>query len=338
MRSTCCLLSPARSRTLKFVVAQQCFALFSATTQLLVLSLAARRVHGSHQVSGEQHASLDVEEDRNRNAVWPVKVMELSLLLRRTAITVTTAEWAPGIWAGAEKMPIEVRDATGATVRGQANVASVNMDTRVVTTDVAIPGVISTDVIWHLGAYGNEFVGIHKILTQTTGTLFNINVATYNLFQGNQYSAASGALSFAKLNLAVSRGVEKGLEGKLSAFVNPRAWANMCSDQAALRRYDGSWSKKKLENGTEALSFYAQNGEIEIIPSIYVKEGYAYMLLSMEDFSSSRQSGHFLQPSWPRRSFLPRSRQLGRLRASLLHRPSGVLLVPQAIRSSSLAS
>jgi hypothetical protein len=105
----------------------------------------------------------------------------------------------------------------------------------------------------------------------------------YNLFKGNQYDAQSGALSFAKLNQAVARSVEKGLEGKVTAFVNPRGWSNMLSDQAALRKYDGSYSKKKLENGSEALSFFSQNGEIEIIPSIYVKEGYAY-LLSMEDF------------------------------------------------------
>lgn len=200
-----------------------------------------------------------------------------------TAITITTAEWAPGIWAGSENMPIEIRDTTGATSRGTANVVSVNMDTRVVTVDATL-SLSAGDVIWHKGAYGNEFVGIHKILTQTTGTLFNIDVSTFNLFQGNQFAAGSAALSFAKLNLATSRGVEKGLEGKLSAFVNPRAWANMLSDQAALRRYDGSYSKKKLENGSEALSFYAQNGEIEIIPSIYVKEGYSY-LLSMEDWS-----------------------------------------------------
>lgn len=197
-------------------------------------------------------------------------------------LVMTTAEWAPGIWAGSENMPIEIR-ATDGTLRGSAQVTAANMDTRTVTTDSVIAGVQAGDVVWHKGAYGNEFVGIHKILTTTSGSLFNISVSQYNLFQGNQYSASSGALSFAKLNLATSRGVEKGLEGKLSAFVNPRAWANMLSDQAALRRYDGSYSKKKLENGSEALSFYAQNGEIEIIPSIYVKEGYAY-LLSMEDW------------------------------------------------------
>jgi len=198
------------------------------------------------------------------------------------AITITTAEWAPGIWAGSENMPLEIRTSAN-VLRGYCNVVSVNMDTRVVNVDAAPAGVVATDVIWHKGAYNNEFVGIHKILT-TSGTLFNIDNSVYNLFKGNEYDAQSGALSFAKLNQAVARSVEKGLEGKVTCLVNPRGWANMLSDQAALRKYDGSYSKKKLENGSEALTFFSQNGEIEIMPSIYVKEGYAY-LLSMEDFA-----------------------------------------------------
>jgi len=202
------------------------------------------------------------------------------------AITITTAEWAPGIWAGSENMPLEIRTSAGALV-GYCNVVSVNMDTRVVNVDAAPAGIAGGDVIWHKGAYGNEFVGIHQIIDQaglSGNVLFNINTSTYNLFKGNKYNAQSGALSFAKLNQAVARSVEKGLEGKVTCLVNPRGWANMLSDQAALRKYDGSYSKKKLENGSEALTFFSQNGEIEIMPSIYVKEGYAY-LLSMEDFA-----------------------------------------------------
>lgn len=202
------------------------------------------------------------------------------------ALTISTAEWAPGIWAGAEAMPIEIRNAAGTVSRGDFVVLSVNMDTRVVTltTSAAAAGVIATDIVWHKGAFGNEFAGIHQVLTQTTGTLFNINVATYNLWKGNQYSAASGALSFNKLNLAASRAVEKGLDGRLLALVNPRAWANMLSDQAALRKYDGSYSPAKAENGSRSILFHSQNGDIEIEPSIYVKEGYAY-LLAMDEWS-----------------------------------------------------
>jgi len=199
-------------------------------------------------------------------------------------VTISTAEWAPGIWAGAEGMPIEIRDSSGATSRGEFVVKKVNMDTRVVTltSSAQAAGVVATDVIWHKGAYGNEFPGVHKILT-ATGTLFNIDTSTYNLFKGNEYSASSAALSFTKLNQAAARAVEKGLDGKLCAYVNPRAWANMLSDQAALRRYDSSFSSAKSENGAKSILFHSQNGEIEIEPSIYVKEGYSY-LISADDW------------------------------------------------------
>jgi hypothetical protein len=193
-------------------------------------------------------------------------------------ITIATAEWAPGIWAGAEGMPIEIRNAAGTVSRGFATVQSVNLSNYTVTVNSLPPGVVATDVIWHAGAYGNEFPGVHMILTQTTGSLFNISVSTYNLFQGNQYPAQGGALSFAKLNLAATRAVEKGLDSRLLALVNPRGWANMLSDQAALRKYDESYSNSELENGSKGILFHSQNGEIEITPSIYVKEGYSYLL------------------------------------------------------------
>ena len=198
-------------------------------------------------------------------------------------ITITTAEWAPGIWGGAEGLTIEVRSSDNSTSRGTAVITGVSFENRTLTLSSTIPGVTANDNIYHFGAYGNEFVGIHNIINQTTGTLFNISVSQYNLFRGNQYDAQSGALSFTKLNLAAARAVEKGLDGKLVAMVNPRGWANMLSDQAALRKYDGSWSRDRLENGSQKLTFFSQNGEIEIVPSIYVKEGYAY-LLSIEDW------------------------------------------------------
>lgn len=199
-------------------------------------------------------------------------------------VTPTTAEWAPGIWAGAEGMPIEIRDTTGATSRGSFTVVSVDMTNQTITLNAAADaaGVIATDVIWHKGAFGNEFPGIHKILTNT-GVLFNIDASVYNLFKGNSYSAQSGALSFTKLNQAAARAVEKGLDSKLLALVNPRGWANMLNDQAALRKYDSSYSPVKYENGAGALLFHSQNGEIEVEPSIYVKQGFAY-LLAIEDW------------------------------------------------------
>lgn len=197
-------------------------------------------------------------------------------------ITITTAEWAPGIWAGAEGMPIEIRNAAGSTIRGEAVISSVDFDNLTITVDLAPAGVVSTDVIWHKGAYGNEFAGVHKILSNTS-SLFGIDASSYSLWKGNSYSASSAALSFSKIQSAISKGVEKGLDSDVMVLVNPKTWSNLLSEQAALRQYDSSYSSSKSDNGSKEIKFFGQNGMIEIVPSIYVKQGYAYVL-SMDEF------------------------------------------------------
>jgi len=202
-------------------------------------------------------------------------------------LTIRTSEWAPGIWAGSENMPIEIRSNDGLTSRGEAVIKSVDMDLRTLTLASAVPGVVVTvdseDVIWHKGAYGNEFAGIHKIISITSGTLFGIDTSAYNLFKGNTYDAASAALSFNKLTNAAARAVEKGQDGELLCLVNNRAWSNLLNDQAALRMYDQSYSEKSMQNGAKSLTFHSQNGTLVIEPSIHVKEGYAY-LVAVEDW------------------------------------------------------
>ena len=198
-------------------------------------------------------------------------------------ITITTAEWAPGIWAGAEQMPIEIRDVTGATVRGQATVTSVSLSAFTITVDLLPAGTVATDVIWHKGAFGNEFAGVHKILTNT-GTLFNISATSFSLWSGNTYSAASASLSLAKIENAIALAVGKGLDSDVTVLVNPRTWADLLTEQTALRRFDSSYSSDEMKSGAKSIKFYGQNGMVTIEPSIYVKQGYAY-ILDMEEFS-----------------------------------------------------
>ena len=200
-----------------------------------------------------------------------------------TEVTIKKAEWAPGIWAGAESMPIEFVRA-GASLSLDTTIVSVNLETRVITLAADLSASLAADdVIYHKGAFGKEFAGIHKILTNT-GSIFGINAGDYNLFKGNEYDAGNAVLSFTKMNLAAAKGVEKGLDGKLLALVNPRTWATLINDQASLRQYDSSYSNVEMKQGTQGIRFFSQNGEIEIEPSIYVKEGYAYML-SVDEWS-----------------------------------------------------
>ncbi len=198
-------------------------------------------------------------------------------------LTIKTAEWAPGIWAGAEGMPIELTS-DGSTVASVCTVTAVNLEDRTVTI-VKVSGAdpVADDVVFHKGALGKEFAGIHKILTNT-GTIFGIDAGAYNIFKGNEFDCESTNLSFTKMNLAAAKGVEKGLDGKLLTMVNPKTWATLMNDQAALRQYDQSYSNVEMKQGSQGIKFFSQNGEIQIEPSIYIKEGYCYML-SIEEWS-----------------------------------------------------
>ncbi len=197
-------------------------------------------------------------------------------------ITVTTAEWAPGIWSGGENMPLEIRDSTGALIRGECIVTSVDLDARTVTVNAMPAGATQTDVLWHKGAYGNEFAGVHKILTNT-GNLFNISASSYSLWKGNSYNSA-GALTLAKVERAIAQAVNKGLDSDVTVYVNPRGWADLLTEQTAFRRYDSSYSSDTTDSGSKNIKFYGQNGMITVEPSIYVKEGYAFVL-DMEEFA-----------------------------------------------------
>lgn len=191
-------------------------------------------------------------------------------------IAITSAEWAPGIWGGAEKMPIEQRTSAGVLVKSM-NVVSVDFDNLTITVDGVATAVSAGDVLWHKTAYGNEFAGIHKIITNT-GTLFGIDASQYSLFKGNTYSAGNAALSFTKVQEAVSKAVEKGLDNDVMIIVNPKVWTQLLDDEAANRMYDQSYDPKKAENGMKEIMFHGQNGMIEVVASIYCKRGFAYVI------------------------------------------------------------
>jgi hypothetical protein len=194
-----------------------------------------------------------------------------------SVITIKAAEFAPGIWIGGENMPLEIRDPSGA-LRGTCSVTAVDVVARTITVN-AVPGSsAANDVIWHAGAYGNEMAGIQKII-MNTGSLFNIDAATYSLWKGNVHTISpAAAISLATVEKAIAKCVNKGLEGDVKVYVSTGAWNDLLTEQNAKRMYDQSYSSTEVKQGAKSIMFYGQNGAIEIVPSIYVKEGLAFVL------------------------------------------------------------
>lgn len=208
-----------------------------------------------------------------------------------TVVTFLTGTWAAGIWAGTESAKIQFYSLPSETLVSSGadsifTITAVDTDARTLTVSGTATGITALDSalastgqcsVYFQGAKGNEMAGLDKILTNT-GSLFNIDAAAYNLWKANSYSASSAAMTIGKVLSAVAKAVDRGLNEKVEAFFNPRTWANINNDLAALRHFDVSYSKKKLDSGTEAISFYAQNGEIELISHNCVKEGEAFIL------------------------------------------------------------
>lgn len=200
-------------------------------------------------------------------------------------LTIDLAEWSAGIWSGMENINIDAYNA-GVLVNTLAPlvVTSVNVSTRVVTvsgnaTDVAAINTANGTALqlFPYLAFGQEMQGYYNILANT-GTIFNINAGTYALWQSNTYSVLSTALNFGKVQSGIALGTARGLMEDVTVFVNPKTYSNLITSQAGARRYDSSYKKAELENGTESLCFYGPNGKIEIVGHIFMKEGYAFAL------------------------------------------------------------
>lgn len=208
-----------------------------------------------------------------------------------TVVTLTTASWASGIWAGMENATIQFWKQSDNTLVSSSTdsiftIDSVDVDNRKLTLSGTTTGISALDTALAAGdcdIYFNgsrtaastfsQMAGLVKIITNT-GSLFEISAATYNLWKGNTYGAA-GALTLSKILSGLAQPCGRGLDEKVTVFLNDRTWANVASDQAALRKYDARYDEERAKNGFKALTLYSQNGEVELMPYNCIKEGMA---------------------------------------------------------------
>lgn len=208
------------------------------------------------------------------------------------ALTIKLSSWAPAIWSGAKSMPIALYDNDGSGgipssgLAGHSSnaltISSVDLPNRKlnVTGDATELSAVDTAVaagdvyVFPKGAKGAQWVGLNEISTNT-GTLFAVDGATYEQFQGNTHSLLSAPLSLHEIVKGLDKAVGRGLEEDVVIYINHNSWTAVAMDQAALRKYDGSYSPSEFKNGAKSLKFYHQSGEVMVKTHKYMKEGYA---------------------------------------------------------------
>jgi hypothetical protein len=219
-------------------------------------------------------------------------------------IVIKDAEWASGVWVGTNKHKVDVLSTSLATKRAHSGVTdliidSYSFDTKTIVlqaVDASGAGVsllttsiVDTDKIFFKGEVvagvtpeHNNMMGL-KAIAEKRGTLFSINNSSIPLFQGNivdcgtNATSGAAALDFKTIEKAAAASAEKGNSNAMTtALVSVHSWNDLLTDQAAKRRYDGS-EVGKLKEGARELEFFGQTGAISIVPSTFVKEGYAFV-------------------------------------------------------------
>jgi hypothetical protein len=206
----------------------------------------------------------------------------LGVVLTNTAgaLVITAATWAAGTWAGLKDAVLECFDATTVTanqLNGDLTVSAVVISTNTVTVTGTSSSVVATNILYFKGARTttayNEAAGLYRILTNA-GSLFNIDASVYQLWQANSY-AVNGNLSLTSIMQAAAVGMVFGLE-KAVLLCSPSKFAQLASDEAALRRY--VQDQRDTKRGVKGISFMLGSVDVEILPHPLVRDGSAMML------------------------------------------------------------
>jgi hypothetical protein len=196
------------------------------------------------------------------------------------ALVITDASWASGTWAGLKDAVLEAFTTVAASATqhdGDLTVSAVSIGSKTVTVTGTSSSVVANDILYFKGARTttgwNECAGLYRILTNT-GSLFNIDAASYQLWQANSFPV-SGNLSLTSIMQAASVGMVFGLK-KALLLCSPTKFAQLASDEAALRRY--VQDQRDTKRGVKGISFILGSVDVEILPHPLVRDGSAMML------------------------------------------------------------
>lgn len=210
-----------------------------------------------------------------------------------TTLVLSEVQWS-GIWSGSKKALLDVVAVTGGAVAnsvGPLTVSTVNFSTFSIVVSGASADITAVNaavvasggaIIRYSGATdssGNQFemAGLDRIMTNT-GVLFNVDAATNELWKTTQVTVGT-PLSFDIVGEGVAIAQQAGgLDEEATLLISPTRWRKLNSDLAANRRYDSSYKKADGELGNQGITYWAETGEIQVLPHPFVKNGDGFLV------------------------------------------------------------
>lgn len=201
--------------------------------------------------------------------------------------TLTKASSSAGVWWQFANAAVDVYTAAGGSQRNSnavVEVTGVDLDSqgRIV---VSVSGnasdlgdCVAGDVLIPRGADGEWMTGLAAVSKTNSGTLYNINVATYPLWQATSHDAGTAAATVATLMQALKANRLKSGGGKRVALCSTATWTDLNNNTTVLQRFMNSRQKAGVEYGTEKISVENASISLEIKEHPLLKEGEAYVI------------------------------------------------------------
>lgn len=202
-----------------------------------------------------------------------------------TNVLTLANDFSAGIWAGMEGARLDAFDTVDGTkqnTNAQLVVSSVDFANKTVTvtgnaTDTA--ALAQGDILFPKASNSGSgthkaMAGLDRIVTNA-GSLFNISAATYNLWKGQSYSAASAPLNLNKIFKGAAQAMALGAEGDYCVLVHPDTFSDLNSDESALRRHSSGYRQSKSDAGFDELCFYNGSTKLIVKNHIYMKPNQA---------------------------------------------------------------
>jgi hypothetical protein len=192
-------------------------------------------------------------------------------------ITITEASWNATLMCSIKGAILEAWTAVDGSTQhnGDLTVSAIGVTARTVTVTGTSSSVAPGDVLFFKGDHNTGRIGLMHI-AKNTGTLFNIDAAANPLWKANAYNAGTSALTLGKILAAAGMSAEKGCVGKkLVCYVPVQTFQTLVSDEAALVQYKAGVST--AERGFDTIKFLGANGQIEVVPHLYTRDGEAVL-------------------------------------------------------------
>jgi hypothetical protein len=193
-------------------------------------------------------------------------------------ITITDATWCPTLAIRLVNAILEAFDAQSATANQHdtdLTVSAVDLDAKTITVTGTSSSVVANDWLYFKGARSTtahkEMMGLHKLMTTTSGTVQNIALGTYPWVKPNvssSFGRPTMLLVLKAMRKLVGRNTiasKKDDKQNTTLFTPSPMYEILNSDLMSSRRFDGSYNRSKGTSGVEAIEYYGQTGVTELM-------------------------------------------------------------------------